>query len=56
MVPPSPTASSTALGQINGAFSVTPTGQPSAAFDIKQTLMTYTKGGGAPTGSGSTAS
>lgn len=56
MVPPSPTASSTAVGQINGAFSVTPTGQPSAIFDIKQTLMSYTKGGGAPAGSGSTPS
>ena len=56
LVPPSPTASSAAQGQISGAFSVTPAGQPSAIFDIKQVLMTYTKGGGAPTGSGSTAS
>jgi hypothetical protein len=56
MAPPAPGSSSDTQGAINGAFSVTPTGQPSGIFNIKQTLMTYTKGGGAPANSGSTPS
>jgi len=56
IVSPAATASSSAVGQINGSFSVTPNGQPSGIFNIRQTLMSYTKGGGAPANSGSNPS
>lgn len=55
MAPPAPTSSSSTVGYINASFSVTPTATPSnpqpQPFDIKQTLMAYTKGGGASGGS-----
>lgn len=44
-----PGSDSTTVGNINASFSVSPKGQ--AAFDIKQTLTSYTKGGGGSGGS-----
>lgn len=49
MAPPPPGSSNSTVGNINASFSVTPKGQK--AFDIKQTLMSYTKGGGGSGGS-----
>lgn len=49
MALPPPNSTSSTVGYINASFSVTPKGQ--AAFDIKQTLTAYTKGGGGSGGS-----
>ena len=49
MAPPPPGSNSSTVGYINASFSATPKGQ--AAFDIKQTLTAYTKGGGGSGGS-----
>lgn len=55
MAPPAPTSGSNTVGYINASFSVTPTATPTnpqpQSFDIKQTLMAYTKGGGGSGGS-----
>lgn len=55
MAPPAATSGNNTVGYINASFSVTPTATPSnpqpQPFDIKQSLMAYTKGGGASGGS-----